>query len=539
MPSQRRRFKVVPEEKRSTTRFLARMVPGARPAPIAGFIAPMVASPAKVPPRGEAFVHEILFEGLRIEAQSEPNRLALYDADGNAATKRLVRIADAVRRLPVNRIVLDGMVIVQDADGRSDRAALARDLADGRQDRLVYYVFDLLHLDGFDLTDAPLAERKRVLKALLDEAGAGPVAYSEHLAIDGREMLRSVKAMGLAGIVSKRADAPYVGGRTRDWTETLVKARSAAATPPPRGKRSGSADKASATAAPEPKTEPRKGKPVPRSDAPLLVIDGDSFAHRAYHAVPKSVRRADGKGGGAIVGFANYLIRFWQSENPRAVLCAWDTLSVPNWRQKIFAPYQGGRVFERDIVEQLDRLPELVAVCGFANAKGAGYEADDFLAAAVKSEEARGGSVVVASGDRDAFQLASDRTTIVHPLRAGEVARIGPAEVRERYGVEPVQVPDFIALRGDPSDKIPGARGMGPKGAATLLSEYPTLESALADGRFQSQAEDLRLYLRIATMDASAPLPPLPDRTPTWATAAALARDWGLKALADRLAALA
>ena len=111
---------------------------------------------------------------------------------------------------------------------------------------------------------------------------------------------------------------------------------------------------------------------APKGDAPLLVIDGDSFAHRAYHAVPKSVRRADGKGGGAIVGFANYLIRFWQAEQPRAVLAAWDTLSVPNWRQKMFAPYQGGRVFERDIVEQLDRLPELVAACGFANAKRAG-----------------------------------------------------------------------------------------------------------------------------------------------------------------------
>lgn len=526
----KRGFKVVPEEKRSTTRFLARMLPGARPAPIAGFVAPMWPTPAKAPPRGADFVHEILFEGMRVEAQSEPRRLALYDADGNAATKCLPRIAEAVRRLPVNRIVLDGIVIVQDADGRSDPASLAADLAAGRQDRLVYYAFDLLHLDGFDLTDAPLAERKRVLAALIAEAGAGPVAYSEGLAVDGREMLASAKAMGLAGIVSKRLDAPYIGGITTDWSETRVKAASAPAKA--RGARSPARPKATTDTRSRPKV-------APKSDAPLLVIDGDSFAHRAYHAVPKSVRRADGKGGGAIVGFANYLIRFWQAEQPRAVLAAWDTLSTPNWRQKIFAPYQGGRVFERDIVEQLDRLPELVAACGFANAKAAGFEADDFLAAAVAAEEARGGRVIVASGDRDSFQLASDRTTIVHPLRAGEVARIGPAEVRERYGVDPAQVPDFIALRGDPSDKIPGARGMGPKGAATLLSQYPTLEDALADGRFAGQAEDLRLYRRLATMDAKAPIPPLPDMTPAWAEGAALARDWGLKALADRLAALA
>ncbi len=196
-------------------------------------------------------------------------------------------------------------------------------------------------------------------------------------------------------------------------------------------------------------------------------------------------------------------------------------------------------MFEPEIVEQLERLPELVAACGFANAKRGGFEADDFLAAAVAAEEARGGTVVVASGDRDSFQLASERTTIVQPLRAGEVARIGPPEVRERYGVEPRQVPDFIALRGDPSDKIPGARGMGPKGAAKILATYPSLEDALADGRFAGQADDLRLYRKLATMDPAAPLPPLPDMAPTWAEGAALARTWGLKALADRLAALA
>ena len=126
--------------------------------------------------------------------------------------RRIPRIADAVRRLPVNRIVLDGIVIVQDAEGRSDPAALARDLADGRQDRLVYYAFDLLHLDGFDITDAPLGERKRVLKALLDEAGEGPIAYSEHLDIDGREMLARVKAIGLAGHrLEARRSALWIG----------------------------------------------------------------------------------------------------------------------------------------------------------------------------------------------------------------------------------------------------------------------------------------------------------------------------------------
>ena len=272
---------------------------------------------------------------------------------------------------------------------------------------------------------------------------------------------------------------------------------------------------------------------------PLLVIDGDSFAHRAYHALPKTIRRRGDKGGGAIVGFANFLLRLYESENPRAVLVGWDTLDEPTYRHEALDEYQGGRDFDDELVDQLDILPAFVTACGFAVAKAAGYEADDFLAAAVAQEERRRGTSIVATGDRDAFQLASEHTTIVQPVRAGEMARIGPAEVRERYGVDPQQVPDFIALRGDPSDRIPGARGIGPKTAAGLLRQHGTLDKILASGRFADQAEDLRLYRRIATMDASAPIPKLPDQNPIWARAAALARDWALNRLADRLDALA
>ena len=271
---------------------------------------------------------------------------------------------------------------------------------------------------------------------------------------------------------------------------------------------------------------------------PLLVVDGDSFAHRSYHALPKSIRRRGNKGGGAIVGFANFLLRLYLDERPRAVLVGWDTLDAPTYRHRALETYQAGRVFDAELIDQLEVLPRFVAACGFANAKAPGYEADDFLAAAVAQEERRGGTVLVACGDRDAFQLGSDKTTILHPVRAGEMARIGPAEVRERYGVEPAQVPDFIALRGDPSDKIPGAPGVGPKSAASLLRRYGSLEAALEDGKFAAQAEQLRLYRSIATMDTSAPLPALPDHTPAWGAAAALAREWELNRLADRLAEL-
>src|ERR1700757_3954980 len=254
---------------------------------------------------------------------------------------------------------------------------------------------------------------------------------------------------------------------------------------------------------------------------PLLVVDGDSFAHRSYHALPKSIRRRGNKGAGAIVGFANFLLRLYGEERPRAVLVGWDTLDAPTYRHRALPGYQGGRAFDAELLDQLEVLPQFVEACGFAAAKAPGYEADDFLAAAVAQEEGRGGIVVLASGDRDAFQLASDRTVILHPVRAGEMARIGPAEVRERYGVEPKQVPDFIALRGDPSDKIPGAPGVGPKKAADVLKRHGSLEQALADGRFPHIADELRLYRSIATMDTAAPLPDLHTTPPDWARAAA------------------
>jgi DNA polymerase-1 len=133
----------------------------------------------------------------------------------------------------------------------------------------------------------------------------------------------------------------------------------------------------------------------------------------------------------------------------------------------------------------------------------------------------------VASGDRESIQLASQRTTILYPSRGGEIARIGPQEVRQRYGVDAQQVPDFIALRGDPSDKLPGAAGVGAIRAAQLVRRYGSLSAMLEAGLFRAQAEALRLYRLIATMDASAPLPSMTDQAPTWAPASRLARCWG------------
>jgi DNA polymerase-1 len=264
-------------------------------------------------------------------------------------------------------------------------------------------------------------------------------------------------------------------------------------------------------------TPTRKGAARGTPRAPLLVIDGDSFAHRAFHALPRSIRRANGAPGNLLTGLTSMVLRLWQAERPRALVVGWDTLTVPTYRHELLPGYQAGRVFDPELLEQLDLAPGL-------------------LAAAVVAERKAGGTALVATSDRDAFQLVADDVTILQPVRGvSELARIGPAEVRERYGVEPAQVPDFIALRGDPSDKIPGARGVGAKTAASLLAGHESLDALLAAGRFSAEADALRTYRHVATLDPTAPLPPIPDREPDWRACATAAEALGLGRLAGRL----
>jgi len=269
---------------------------------------------------------------------------------------------------------------------------------------------------------------------------------------------------------------------------------------------------------------------------PLLTVDGDNLAHRAWHALPKSIKGGDGQPGNAIVGFMNMLLRVWETERPRAVFVAFDTVGEPTYRNELLPQYQSGRDFPKELTDQLDRLPELVEALGFVWAKGAGYEADDFLAGAVAAEEARGGTALVLTNDRDLFQLASPKTTVLQPRRGvSELDRVGPDEVRERYGVDPQQVPDFVALRGDPSDRIPGAPGVGPGRAAAVIKKHGSLDAALQEGGFPTIADDLRTYLRMTRLQYEAPVPEIPDAQPTWERAAELVESWGHGALAKRL----
>jgi DNA polymerase-1 len=277
--------------------------------------------------------------------------------------------------------------------------------------------------------------------------------------------------------------------------------------------------------------------------APLLVIDGDSLGHRSYHAMP-DVEGAGGRPVGLLLGFANVLLATWRATSPRAVLVCLDARTT-SYRHELLPAYQGQRdPFADDLCDQLDRLADLSEAFGFAAAKLPPYEADDLLATAVTLEEARGGGALVVSGDRDMYQLVSDVTDVLHPRPRGVLERVDRAGVRERYGIEPEQVTSLIALRGDPSDNIPGARGIGQKTAADLLGRYGDLEGVIAHGAeltprqrlaVEGSAGDLRRYLDVAAMRRDAPIAIPDDAVLDTDSAAQWSREAGMPGLAARL----
>jgi len=273
-------------------------------------------------------------------------------------------------------------------------------------------------------------------------------------------------------------------------------------------------------------------------ERPLLLIDGDNLAHRAYHSIPKTVHGAGGQPINSILGWTNMLVGLWEAEQPRAVFVAWDTLGLPTYRHKLWPSYQGGREFDRELIQQLNLLPDVTRAFGFGIGKKAGYEADDFLAAAAMAETRRGGCSLVLTNDRDAFQLASDSVTILWPRKGiSDIDRVDPRRVVERFGVLPAQVADYKALAGDASDNIPGARGIGPKGAVELLLRYGTLERVLEDNAkgLASQADQLLAFREITHLRGDVEVE-LPDSgPPDWAGGAAKLRELGADALAKRM----
>jgi bifunctional non-homologous end joining protein LigD len=204
-------------KRRGSKKKLAKIA-GARNGPLPDFVAPSLATLSATAPASDHWVHEIKFDGYRIQARINGGTVSLKTRNGLDWTERFPTIAEACAALADHNAILDGEVASFDQNGVSDFSALQDDLKTGRHDRLVYHVFDLLHLDGQDLRTAPLLERKRALAALMAELPeSGLVRLSEHFAEDGPTMLKHAENMHLEGIVSKRTDAPYRSGRTADW----------------------------------------------------------------------------------------------------------------------------------------------------------------------------------------------------------------------------------------------------------------------------------------------------------------------------------
>lgn len=195
------------------------MIEGARAEPrMPSFIEPMKPTLVSEPPEGLKWVHEIKLDGYRTQAHVTPGGVTILTSNGNNITDRFASIARDVSRLPVERLILDGEAVVQDESGRPSFSKMHSRAKKSSGEHLVYYVFDILYFDGFDLRDSPLTERKRVLKELFVEAGdTGAMFYSEHFEQEGADMFALAESKGLEGIVSKLPDSKYRSGTSRQW----------------------------------------------------------------------------------------------------------------------------------------------------------------------------------------------------------------------------------------------------------------------------------------------------------------------------------
>jgi 5'-3' exonuclease len=285
---------------------------------------------------------------------------------------------------------------------------------------------------------------------------------------------------------------------------------------------------------------------------PLLVVDTPSMLYRAFFALPKAIKGTlDGKekvSVNALLGSANLILREVELHQPRAVVICFGA-EAAKYRKELYPPYHAERPeMPEELVPQWADAPAFFESFGWTVAQHETLEADDLLGSYAELEVAKKGKALLFTGDRDMYQCANEDVTVLYVRTGGKGAeRVTPAEVRKRYGIDPVQVPDFIALRGDPSDGLPGAKGVGEKTAAELLREHGSLESlldnalrvtrpklrtALVEGR-----DDLLAFKDIATLrDAEVKRPR--DRKTDWAGAAKAAKERGMNRLAERLEGL-
>jgi 5'-3' exonuclease len=288
--------------------------------------------------------------------------------------------------------------------------------------------------------------------------------------------------------------------------------------------------------------------------APLLIADVPWLLYRSFFALPKSIVDADGQPVNALLGTVNALLAMLEARPARAVAACMGAEEAV-YRVELYPGYHAQRdPMPPELRVQWGKAPELLESLGWTVGTSDDLEADDVMFSyALAETEGRGGSgsgqALLLSGDRDMYQAVNDRVSVVLPGKGGGApTEIGPEQVRERYGIDPALVTDFIALRGDPSDGLPGAPGIGAKTAAELLNEYGPLESILSvaetddsDMRLRTatmlseNAELLRTFKRIATLVPIDGIVRPPDRATDFAGGAEAAKKLGMKQLAARL----
>jgi DNA polymerase-1 len=292
-------------------------------------------------------------------------------------------------------------------------------------------------------------------------------------------------------------------------------------------------------------------------DAPVLLADTPWLLYRSYFALPKSIVDGEGRPVNALLGTVNAILGVIDGRLParplRGVVACLGAENA-DYRVKLYAGYHAQREeMPRELAEQWAKAPELLAGLGWTVSSSSELEADDVMFSLARAETQAGGSAVLLTGDRDLYGAVGERVAVID-LRKDGPEEVGPAEVRERYGIDPEQVADFIALRGDPSDGLPGAPGIGAKTAAELLRRYGTLEAVLHEAgapsdlapgspepmrprtaaSLRENADLLRTFREIATLQRIEVQRP-PDHGTDFAGGARVARELGMARLAERL----
>ena len=254
---------------------------------------------------------------------------------------------------------------------------------------------------------------------------------------------------------------------------------------------------------------------APARESELFLVDGNNLAYRAYFALPEELATTEGFPTNALLGFTNMLFKLLSDYRPKGVAVAWDT--SPVHRKELSPEYKIERRPMPDLLrEQFPHLRPIVEAFGYRNLEFEGWEADDVIATLVTRADEAGVKTCVVSTDRDAFQLCTENVCLMMtPRGVADVHVYTPERVQARYGVTPEQVPDFIGLKGDTSDNIPGVPGIGDKTAGQLIAQYGSLEAVLehVDELSPARAKSLREHAdqaraskELATMRRDLPL---------------------------------